>query len=355
MKNPFIALLLAASATVAHSVDIPFTLENPGNVSLAVYDKNGIQVRTLRKAEPVEAGSHKVEWDGLDRNGEPLPAGDYTWKLLRNPGLEAKFLGMVGITTVEKPYDPWVGNNDGPSAVAWDETGWYLGSMASEGIASYRKQSPDGKKRLWQKDHPEAWQGPRAMASANGTLYTLQQNGKVIPMEAATSAHKTYVDDLGKVRPVGWDVLASGDNRKGPGGSSLGSMDMDAADGQFVVSSEKFNQVVWYSNKPLTIAHKTSEKMVKEASDAAILRQEAIPSPKSVALGNDGVTYVISEGAVWALGQERKVFIPAGELNNPHRIAFDKQSGDFLVAEGGDEAALSINGGGRRADRKRTR
>lgn len=344
MKTPIIALLLATSVTAVHAVDIPFTLQKPGNVSLALYDKAGNQVRTLRTAEPLEAGSHKVDWDGLDRNGEPVPAGDYTWKLLRNPGLQAKFLGMVGITTVEPPYDPWVGNNDGPSAVAWDETGWYMGSMASEGIPSYRKQSPDGGKRLWQKDHTEPWQGPRAMASAKGTLYALQQNGKVIPIDAATSTHKTYVDDLGKVRPVAWDVLASGDNRNGQGGSSLGAMDLDAADGQFVVSSEKFNRVAWYSGTPLTVPHKTSEKTLKEWSDAAILRQETIPSPKGVALGADGVTYVISEGAVWAIGKERKVFIPAGELKNPHRIAFDKHTGDLLVAEGGNDAVLTVNG-----------
>jgi hypothetical protein len=333
------------NAAEAKGENITVTLDQPGNVSAAIYDKDGRMVRELARALPMQAGSHQFAWDGLDRSGEPLPAGDYTWKLLRNSGLQAKFLGMVGITTVEAPYDPWVGNNSGPDAVAWDETGWYLGSMASEGIPSYRKQSPDGKKRLWQKDHPEAWQGPRAMASANGTLYALQQNGKVIPMDAAASTHKTYVDDLGKVRPVCWDVLVSGDNRKGTGGSSLGSMDLDAAVGRFVVSSEKFNQVTWYSSTPLTIAHKTSEKMLKELSDAAILRQETIPAPKGVALGADGVTYVISEGAVWAIGQERKIFISAGQLSNPYRIAFDKHTGDLLVAEGTEDATLTALAG----------
>jgi hypothetical protein len=304
-------------------------------------------VRELPRALPMQAGSHQFAWDGLDRSGAPLPAGDYTWKMLRTSGFEAKFLGIVGTTTVEPPYDPWVGNNDGPSAVAWDETGWYLGSMASECIPTFRKQSPDGKKRLWQKDHLEAWQGPRALASVSGTLYALQQNGKVIAIDASSSTHRDYVDDLEKRRPVGWDVLAPGDNRKGTGGASTGPMDMDAAGEQFVVSSEKFNQVVWYSTKPFTIPPKMSEKTLKELSDAQILRKETIPAPKGVAMGVDGVTYVISDGAVWVIGNEKKEFIPAGQLKNPYRIAFDKYTGDLLVAEGTEEASLTAAGPGR--------
>lgn len=332
MKRVMLAMV-ATVATVATAAEIAFTLEQPGQVSVAVYDQNGIQVRTLRNAEPLAAGPHTLAWDGLDRNGAPQPPGDYTWKLLRAPGLEAKFLGMVGITTVEQPYDPWVGNNDGPSALAWDETGWYVGSDGSEGIPAYRKQSSDGKQRLWQKGWMEAWQGPIAMASADGTLFVLQQNGKVIPLDAGTSTHKTYGDDCGKLRPVAWDVLAPGDNRNGLGGQTTGPLDMDAADDQFVISAEKFNQVAWYSTKPISIPSKTSEKTLKGLSDAQILRKENVTAPKGVALGADGVTYVVSEGAVLAFGKDQNVFIPAGQMENPYRLAFDKQTGDLLVAE----------------------
>lgn len=114
MKTPIIAFLLAASSTAIQAVDIPFTLEKPGNVSLAVYDKDGIQVRTLRNAEPLGAGKHEVAWDGLDRNGEPVPAGDYTWKLLQTQGLTAEFLLNIGTSMLE----PWPGNHVGLTATA---------------------------------------------------------------------------------------------------------------------------------------------------------------------------------------------------------------------------------------------
>ena len=97
-RNLFLALTLASAA---YAVDIPFTLDKPGRVSLAIYDKDGIQVRTLRNAEPLEAGKHEIVWDGLDRNGQPAPAGDYTWKLLQTQGLTAEFLLNIGTSTLE--------------------------------------------------------------------------------------------------------------------------------------------------------------------------------------------------------------------------------------------------------------
>ena len=99
-------------ASAAYAVDIPFTLDKPGRVSLAIYDKDGIQVRTLRNAEPLEAGKHEIVWDGLDRNGQPVTAGDYTWKLLQTQGLTAEFLLNIGTSTLEH----WPGNHGGPAA-----------------------------------------------------------------------------------------------------------------------------------------------------------------------------------------------------------------------------------------------
>jgi hypothetical protein len=98
MKLLFKILLFTSGIT--HAADIPFTLDKPGNVSAPIYDKDGRMVRELARALPMQAGSHQFAWDGLDRSGAPLPAGYYTWKMLRTPGLEAKFLGMVGITSV---------------------------------------------------------------------------------------------------------------------------------------------------------------------------------------------------------------------------------------------------------------
>ena len=313
---------------------IPYQVEQPGLVSLGVYNDNGHLLRSLLVGQSVEPGEHTVAWDGLDRDGRSQPPGTYTWKLLRTPGFEATFLGSVGITIVEKPYDPWVGNSDGPSAVAWDETGWYVGSIASENIPSYRKQSPDGARRLWQKDPMEAWQGPRAMASADDTLFVLQQNAKVVAVNPQSAGHSTYADESGKRRPVAWGVLGPGDARNGSGGAASSPMDMDAWAGRFVVSYEKFDLVRWYDAKPLSIPNKTSAEALEKLSAARILREESVPQPKSVVCGANGSTYVISEGTVLVFAEDSRVLIPADPLTNPIRLAFDHQTGDLLVAEG---------------------
>ncbi len=325
--------IAAVGTPPAAGAMIPYRVDHDGYVSLAVYDQDDRLLRSLLVGQPVKAGDQAIAWDGLDRHGLPQPPGTYTWKLLHTPGFEAKFIGSVGINIVEPPYDPWVGNNDGPSAVAWDDTGWYVGSIASETVPTFRKQSPDGSQRLWQKDAMEAWQGPMAMASANGTLFVLQQNAKVVPVDAATNAHQTYGDDLGKRRPAGWDVLAPGDNRTGSGGKASGPMDLDAHADRFVVTYEKFDLVRWYSSQPLAIPNRTSEAALQALSAAQTLREESIPGPKAVALGADGVAYVVSEGAVLAVGDQRRVFIAADLLENPHRLAVDRSTGELLVGE----------------------
>jgi flagellar hook assembly protein FlgD len=72
-------------------VPISFSVEKPGQVSAGVYDSQGRLVRELLHAVPMAAGKQSVIWDGLDREGKSLPAGEYEWKALQTPGLKATF------------------------------------------------------------------------------------------------------------------------------------------------------------------------------------------------------------------------------------------------------------------------
>ncbi|RMD91867.1 MAG: T9SS C-terminal target domain-containing protein [Calditrichaeota bacterium] len=57
-----------------------FDVPKGSQVSIRVYDVLGREVKTLvnRKYQP---GSHAVAWDGRDRNGLPLPSGEYLVRL----------------------------------------------------------------------------------------------------------------------------------------------------------------------------------------------------------------------------------------------------------------------------------
>lgn len=49
-------------------------------VEIAVYDAGGEQVDALTLSE-VAAGSQRIVWDGVDADGERLPAGSYTFEV----------------------------------------------------------------------------------------------------------------------------------------------------------------------------------------------------------------------------------------------------------------------------------
>jgi hypothetical protein len=70
----------AEAADTGSSVRLPitFTAPAPGFVSLALYDQDGVLVRTLLYAEPVEKGSRVVQWDGTTDLGLPAKAGTFT-------------------------------------------------------------------------------------------------------------------------------------------------------------------------------------------------------------------------------------------------------------------------------------
>ena len=84
-----ILFLLSLAHAVTAAEVVPYTLEQPGRVSAAVYDADGRLVRELLHAAAQDAGKHSLVWDGLDRDGNSLPAGDSTWRLLQTPGLKA--------------------------------------------------------------------------------------------------------------------------------------------------------------------------------------------------------------------------------------------------------------------------
>ena len=78
-----------------------FEMPFDGHVSLNLRNKDGVVVRQLLTDHPYVKGSHEVKWDGLPTPhyrtpGEPLPAGEYTWEAMANPGLTPHPAGLGG-------------------------------------------------------------------------------------------------------------------------------------------------------------------------------------------------------------------------------------------------------------------
>jgi hypothetical protein len=108
-------LVWGAGVQAGTQVDVPYSLKTGGQVSLAVYDGQGRQIRTLLSGDKQDAGKQQAAWDGLDWAGKPAPAGTYEWRLLQTQGLKAEYLMQLGISYND---GAWPCNNVGPHDIA---------------------------------------------------------------------------------------------------------------------------------------------------------------------------------------------------------------------------------------------
>ena len=76
------------------ATEIAFSLPEPTDVSLIVYDISGKVVRNLLSCRK-GAGSHKIIWDGADNSGNEMPSGIYFYKLVAGDNTSVKKMMMV--------------------------------------------------------------------------------------------------------------------------------------------------------------------------------------------------------------------------------------------------------------------
>jgi hypothetical protein len=339
---PLAFLLLTTGLT--HAADIPFTLDKPGNVSAAIYDAQGRMVRELLHAAPKTAGKHSLIWDGLDRDGNALPAGDYTWKLLQTPGLRATYLMSLGSNF--PPGDNWrtacgPGTHHTPFGIAVDETGIYVSANTTENIETCMlKMLPDGTSRLWTALHPRPWDGALSLAVDGGRLFmlghALWKDPRIKGKKLTKQCVYVYDPATGKLAP---QYLADFGTGKQPNGMDVqwddASNDMDASDmdahaGLLAVAYEKRNAVRWYDPP--------SGKLIATAE---------IPSPAGIAVGAEGTVFVSTGDRVVKLSQanQKPTDVITG-LDKPRRLDVDHSSGELLVYESGTQQIKRFSAAG---------
>ena len=127
-------------------VVVPYSLKIGGQVSLAVYDEQGRQVRTLLSGEKQKAGEQHAVWDGLDWAGKPAPAGTYQWRLLQTQGLKARYLMQLGISYND---GAWPCNNVGPHDIACNGAEAVIGGSGEFCPAIAALRLKDGQRLGW--------------------------------------------------------------------------------------------------------------------------------------------------------------------------------------------------------------
>ena len=335
-------LSLAHAATAAEVV--PYALEQAGRVSAAVYDADGRLVRELLHTAPLGAGKHSLVWDGLDRDGNSLPAGDYTWKLLQTPGLKATYLMSLGSNY--PPGDEWrtacgPGTHNAPFGIAVDESGIYASAHTTENIETCMlKMTPDGQARLWTTLHPRPWDGALSLAVDGGEVFMLghvkttdsriapaQQRKQLLYVyDAATGrlAKRTVAGTAVGEQPVMVDVQWD------PANDDMDASDMDAHAGVLVVAYEKRNALRWY-----------------DPQKGSLLDVAEMPTPAGVAVGADGTVFVSTGERIVKLSQASKTLsdVVTG-LDKPSRLDVDHTSGDLFVYEAGTQQIKRFSAAG---------
>ena len=319
---------ICALRALPTTIPIAFTLEKAGQVSLAIYDAGGMQLRELLRGARYDAGDYTVFWDGLDRDGRAAPEGAYHWKLLRTPGFQAEYLLTIGSSTISAPQHLWVGNHSGAASVHIDETGeMYVGASCAENVPVLLKQTLEGRQRRWEKFRPQIisdrWVGPVAMASGAGRLFFLTHGSEDWPsyqiwtLDAQTGER---VKEHNGVFSATWPAAKAGEETTPANRPD----DMTGRDAFCVISYPAQNALRWL-----------------EIPGGTELRRLTLPSPTGVAVAADNSVYVISDTQVVRIPpgeMDPTVIIPEGRLRSPHRLAIDRTTGELLITEGNPHA-----------------
>ncbi len=76
------------------ATNIEFQLPQNSHVSLKIYDLQGRLVRTLLNQE-MEAGSHRVAWDGRDERGNGAASGIYLYHIKAGNYVETRKMVLM--------------------------------------------------------------------------------------------------------------------------------------------------------------------------------------------------------------------------------------------------------------------
>ncbi len=323
---------LLGVAQASADVEIPIEIPHAGRVSAAIYNAQGEMVRTLLTGKPLPSGQRTLTWDGLDRYGRTLPAGEYSWKLLSTPGLRAEFITQIG-QNVNPPWERATGNHAAPNAVAVDATGLYRLGAENEGAHWGVKTDLEGR-HLWVNDRwfadPHV-QKSVAVTLVGEKLFELMPNGHLYGYNANTGRVFTTSDFEPKPWNLRWNRFepptAAKDDEKRKLNADQSPHDLagDPRHGLLVAAFPQHNAVVWFDAQD---GHQV---------DVA----DGLSRLAGIAVRQDGVVLAIAEGAVVALSRENKsprVVIHAKSLQSPWRVAVSARTGDIFLAENSDRA-----------------
>lgn len=167
-------------------IEIPFTLDEDGYVSLVIENKKGVRVRNLVSETFYKAGKHTLYWDGMDDHGRANigPHGNYTTTgSIVTPGkyrVRGIVRDKVDLVFEFSPYNPvnppwrtadasgqWLADHTPPSSVLYvpgEAPVMLIGSSLAEGAHGLVWTDVQGKKIKGVQGIGRGWAGATRLA-----------------------------------------------------------------------------------------------------------------------------------------------------------------------------------------------
>ncbi len=325
---------MAAQANEAYSNNGPsvrVTAGGDSQISGQILDQQGNVVRSLKPAGPVKAGTHQLDWDGLDDHGVRMPAGDYECRVIVNPTVYTT-AGALG-NTAQPPT-----TNQNPSeiqSVAVDAQGnVYTANFWEEAAQDFRK---------WNRDdglHVFNAQGRIRNGKPNALPYAIAVDDKYI--YCTTYAHGAHAQQhIRRFR------LDDGEPAPFPAAKATdGHILIHDRPEEIAAKQDAANREdLW--KRPLRALAVTRDKIfVTDALEGRVLSFDKesgepigsfnVPFPHALAIDSSGHLWVGHEnGKVTVFGQDGKQSIPVlKDLGEIRALAFGPNN-LLYVADGG--------------------
>ena len=347
-QGRFLVVLLGLCISQAYASSPEIKLDTPGFATVVIEEAvTGRRVRNLLAAKPLEAGTHKIEWDGYDDAGEPCAAGEYRWRGLVRGEIESRYLGSF-----YSPGDPpwrtmsqsyrynlhftgaggWLSDHCPPLCVAACGEDVFVGAqMAEAGCAMIRVDAATGCK-VWGTSMV-ALSGASAFARDGDTLFIAGEGGWtkdkfcIIRINLNTYGFVPNPDDVAKKR----------------GGANIHQQRSSA----FVLERQSdFSGVRGMALTPneivVSLADKGGRIVCFSRETAEFTREIALPGAGQLATAPEGTIWAACEKGVvrviktteYTEHTESKpsVYSVSSVVNNPRGLAID-HVGNFCVSD----------------------
>lgn len=289
---------------------VEYDLEEPGYVTIALYDQEGTMVRQII-TEGKRNGGHNVErWDGLNAFGRPMPAGEYTWKGLYHSGLDLEYCVSVHNSgrppyKTDKGSSEWGANWGNVVEACAIEGGVLLGWPVTEGCDAIIFVNNEGRKQWGILD------AANHLAAGNGRFYATKA-GNVRVYDAKNGARLSYAD--------GSSIINYSDDTSDP----VKVTGLAWADGNLYVS---------YGSKNRIIRH--------DLDTAQPARTWEVKKPGRLAVDSNGDVFAISDKSIVRMRGDEVTKLIDSHLDDPKGVALD-EAGRMYVSNWGDLQNVSI-------------